>query len=303
MTYSNGSTTTLLHRKLGRGPPKHAPALHLGRYLTGVVPPHPTTVDHFANVTDWGLYGNDQYGDCGPVSVANQRKLITRYLTGTEQSVSQNDVFDLYRRSGNPNFDPTTDADDNGVDMQTMCEALLAGGIGGTKALAFAQVDVHNLDEVRAAMAIFGSVLLGVTLDTAQQTQTDAGLWDYRPSSTWGGHAILAGRYTSSATGADVAVITWAEIVGMTDRFWSHQVEEAWIVIWPEHLGSTAFQQGIDLATLAQDYTALTGGPFPVVTPPAPVPTPVPTPTPTPVSDADRALATAMRTWLAAKGL
>src|SRR5436190_16980905 len=106
------------------------------------------------------MYGNDQYGDCGPVSVANYIRLVTQYLTGAEVAVSQDAVFDLYRRSGNPNFDPATDADDNGVDMQTMLEALAAGGIGGGfKPVAFAKVDVTRVDEVRAAIAIFGGVL------------------------------------------------------------------------------------------------------------------------------------------------
>jgi hypothetical protein len=63
--------------------------------------------------------------------VANSRKLITRYLDAAEVSPSQNDVFDLHRRSGNPGFDPTLAAedpnqDDNGVDMQTMLEAAFA---------------------------------------------------------------------------------------------------------------------------------------------------------------------------------
>jgi hypothetical protein len=136
--------------------------------------------------------------NCGPVSVANSLKIITLEGTGVEVSVTQDDVFDLYRRSGNPNFDPETGADDNGVDMQTMLDALLKGGIGGRKPLAFAKVDVLNLDEVRAAIAYFGCVLDGVDLQTAQQRETDAGgPWDYDSSPEWGGHAITSGKYTS----------------------------------------------------------------------------------------------------------
>src|ERR1019366_2542785 len=36
-------------------------------------------------------------------------------------------------------------------------------------------------------------------------------------------------------------------------------VEEAWVVIWPEHLATTTFEQGVDQALLAADYQALTG--------------------------------------------
>lgn len=288
-------TTPDVARALGRRAPKNAPALRLAHVLTGAVPVHPVSVDHFSEVVDWGLYSNDRYGVCGPTSVANQRKLITRYLTGVESSPSQDDVFDLYRRSGNPQFDPATGADDNGVDMQSMCEALVSGGIGGVKALGFAKVDVSNLDEVRAAIAIFGSLLLGVNLETAQQVQTGRGLWDYAPSSEWGGHAVLAGRYTSAKTGGDLAVITWADVVGLTDLFEQHQVEEAWVVVWPEHLGTAEFQAGVDVAALASDYLALTGRPFPAVVPP---PAPGPQPAPSPVDAADLALAPLLRRFV-----
>ncbi len=44
-------------------------------------------------------------------------------------------------------------------------------------------------------------------------------------------------------------------------------VEEAWVVIWPEHLGSAEFLQGVDLAQLATDYQALTGNPLVLPTP------------------------------------
>jgi hypothetical protein len=105
-----------------------------------------------------------------------------------------------------------------------------------------------------------------------------------------------------------VSVVTWAEVVGSTDAFWSHQVEEAYVVIWPEHLGTKAFLEGVDRQALASDFQALTGRPFPVQ--PAPTPVPVP-PVPGPVVDAaDRAFLTALETftaagtaWRAAKGL
>jgi hypothetical protein len=253
------------HRRLGLRPSDpNRPALKLTRILAAEPPQHPTAVDHFTQVTDWGMYQNDKYGVCGPTTVANSRKLITRALTGVEHSPTQDDVFNLYRASGNPQFDPATGVDDNGVDMATMLSAVRNVGIGGTKSLAEAKVDVTDLNEVRAAIAIFGFLLLGVDLDTAQQDQTDTGVWDYQRSPGWGGHAVLAGAYRCRPIGADVKVITWAEVVGMTDAFWRRQVSEAWIVVWPELIGTEQFQQGIDTAALNADYEALTGRPGPL---------------------------------------
>lgn len=281
--------------QLGRRAPKNAPALKLARFLTWVTPRHPVAVNHFGGVSDWGLYENDRYGDCGPASVANLRKMVTLYLGGAERSPSQDDVFDLYRRSGNPGFDPVDPGGegDGGVDMQTMLEAVRAEGIGGVRCAGFAKVDHTNLDEMRAAIAIFGGLLLGVNLETAQQRQTSRGVWTWENSAEWGGHAVLAGAYTSAVSGSDVGVITWGEIVGLTRAFERHQLEEAWVVIWPEQQGTRAFQEGVNQAALAGDYFALTGRqwPTPGNTPPAPPPPGGP-------DDADRALAAVLHGWI-----
>jgi hypothetical protein len=63
----------------------------------------------------------------------------------------------------------------------------------------------------------------------------------------------------------DVKFITWAQETEFATSFWSGSVQgtplvqEAWVVIWPEHLGSAAFMQGVNLTQLAADYRTLTG--------------------------------------------
>lgn len=280
------------------------PVLKLANYLTGVVPTYPPAVDYFQRVPTWLLGQNDRFGTCGPTSLANLQLLVTTWLGDAPVRATDNDIFDLYRRSGNPQFNPATGAGDNGVEMTVMLSAALQGGIGGRKPLAFAAVNGSDPAETWAAGALFGGVLWGATLDTAQQAQTTAGLWDYSPSPVWGGHAILAaGRYSDQpGTTADrTGLVSWARVLDSTDTFITQQVQERYVVIFPEHLGTKAFQQGIDLTALAADYKALTGRDFPV-----PVPTPSPTPTPptpippTPVVDAaDTALVAAVGNWAA----
>jgi hypothetical protein len=75
-----------------------------------------------------------------------------------------------------------------------------------------------------------------------------------------GGHAILGGGYKT-----DVRFITWAQEIRFATSFWNGVVQgtplvdEAWIVVRPEHLGTAGFEQGVDQAQLAADYRALTG--------------------------------------------
>jgi hypothetical protein len=264
--------------KFGRKPPKNAPALMLANFLSGVIPEHPLSEDYLSKLQNWQMLGNDQYGDCVAVTWANMRRLVTATLA-TEYYPTMDQVLRLYKTQ-NPNF-PTQD---DGMDIQTCLEYLhQTGGPDGTKVVAFARVNYSNLDEVKAALAIFGCLWIGINVQKANVIEFNTGQpWDYVSGSpNEGGHSVIGGGYTGVAS-KDVNFITWAQETEFTDNFWNKQVEEAWVVIWPEQFGSVEFQQGIDLVQLAADYKELTGDDLPTTTP-TPVPSgPTPTPNPAP---------------------
>lgn len=247
--------------KTGLKTPSNKRALLASSFLTGVLPKVPVAADHLGKLT-FGLYANDRFGVCGPTSVANLARLVSGGLLGTEIQPSQEDVFRLYRLSGNPNFNPNDpNTEDNGVDMQTMLEALLQHGIGDGKGgvikpLAFAKLDTANEAELTAAVSIFGGALWGVLLENAQKAQTDRRLWSFRKSAVWGGHAVMNGAYEARA---HEDVITWAERVATTRGFRKHQLQQAFLVVWPWNIEHPAFQAGVDLAKLKGAYKALTG--------------------------------------------
>ena len=259
--------------KYGRRPPKNAPALRLASFLSSAVPAHPRSEDYLAKLTDWQMLGNDAAGDCNAVTWANMRRLVTAALSA-ENYPTQAQVWQFYQTQ-NPGFDPNGTSrtngpgsqDDQGMDVQTGLEYLhKTGGPDGVKAVAFAKVAPTNLNEVKAALAIFGGLWLGIMVLNANQQQFSEGhSWtDVSGSPIDGGHAILGGGYTT----ATVKFITWAKETKFAKSFWDGSaqgqplVQEAWVVIWPEHLGTKAFQQGVDQAALAADYQALTGGPL-----------------------------------------
>ena len=45
-------TDRIIGKRLGKRPPSGKPALMLADVLTGVVPDHPATAEHFSRVTD-----------------------------------------------------------------------------------------------------------------------------------------------------------------------------------------------------------------------------------------------------------
>jgi len=268
--------------KLGRRAPKNAPALRLGPLLTGVVPAHPASEDYLAALHGgWAMLGNDQYGDCVAVTWANVRRLVTTTLTPHGYYPPWSQVEAVYKTQ-NPGFP----GQDDGMDIQTLLEYLVkTGGPDGVKAVAFAQVDHANVDEVKAALAIFGYLWTGINvLDSNMDEFNDGQPWDYDPaSSTDGGHSVVTGGYGlpgSGALGGDERFITWAQETSFTDAYWSREVEECWVVVWPEHLGSEAFVTGVNVAQLAADYQEITGRVLPVPVPPQPAPQPPAPPAP-----------------------
>jgi hypothetical protein len=265
--------------------------------LTGAAPAHPPAADYLAGVPAWCLGANTQFGTCGPVYVANSAILTWQHLLREAITVSDADIFDLYRRSGNPGFDPATGDGDGGVDMTVMLSALVKGGLwithpGGARELAkplcFAKHGT-GIETVHAVTSIFGHCGLGLDLDVAQQAQTDRGLWDHVAGSRpWGGHATCGGAYTSASGPGqpDVKLVTWAAVVGTTDAFLANQLPEAYVIVWPPLWSNPAFQAGVDQAALASDYQQVTGRPFPI-----PRPAPV---VPLQADTADQALAAAL---------
>lgn len=271
--------------KTGRRKPKNAPALRAASFLkaeAAQLPAHPSSENYFKVITDWQMLGNDKYGDCVAVTWANERHAISRLLLGKNTYPSLDDVIKFYKTQ-NPNFP----SQDDGMEIQTALEYLVHnGGPDGVKPLAFAKVDHTNLEEVKAALAVFGMVWVGIDVQNANMTQFNRGLpWDYVPGSADdGGHSVVGGGYLGQSTN-DVQFITWGSETGFTDNYWNHKVEEVWVVVWPEQIGTAQFQAGVDQVALASAYEQLTGRSFPVqpAPNPTPAPTPVPTPTPNPI--------------------
>lgn len=289
--------------KYGRKAPVNKPALLLKDVLASTTISYPAQIDHLSQFLGWNMLDNDRYGDCVPVAIANSIALTTTVLSGSTVYPSLDQVLAFYK-SQNPGF-PTQD---DGMVIQDALSYLVTTGLGGKKALAFAKVDITNHAEVKAAIAIFGFGILGINVQTINQSQFDQGRpWDYNPASpVEGGHAILGGGESSDPT-REINFVTWGAETAFTDLFWKHQVEEFWVVIYPEHLGTRQFLEGIDSAKLAADYKSLTGRDFPApapvtpgpVTPPSPGPSPAPKPVPVALDAAEQALAVAAKVYLA----
>jgi hypothetical protein len=258
--------------KLGRAKPIYdRPKLHMKNFIRQI-PDHPVTADDLTGIR-FGMDGNDRYGVCVPTGYDNFRRLVTGLLEKKQEDASQDQIFDWYKTQ-NPQFNPGTDADDNGMVIQLFLEYLVKEG----QIAGFAAVDSSNIEELKAAAYIFLGLVVGVNLEVAQQAQTGRGVWDYVSNTDeWGGHCVMTGAYGNEG----LYCVSWAQKILMTVNFIAEQLEEAWVVLLPEHISHPDFRQYFDLQKFAVAYTEITGRPFPVDVPPQPAPVP-PAPTPEP---------------------
>lgn len=268
----------------------------------------PASADWLSKITDWPMYGNDTVGDCTCAAAGHMIEQWSGYASSV-QEITEDAVMSAY--SAVSGYNPNTGANDNGAVMQDVLDYWRKNGIGGHKILAFAEVNVSDLNECRLAVAEFGTIYLGINFPASAMDQFNEGKpWDVvRGSQIEGGHAINAGWY--DATSNTWKVVTWGQVQEMTQAFFDKYVEEAWVIATEDWVGSDGkVPTGVDVAALGKQFTGLTGedSPFPAPSPeptpqpqPTPDPEPTPEPTPEPPNDVDTELAEALTRILATK--
>ena len=228
-----------------------------------VIPP---SANYLKSFETWLILGNDKIGDCNAVAWANQRRLVSSKLGSKELYPGLDQVLEFYKTQ-NPDFDPESQkfgpgsSADCGMSVQEGLHFLVKnGGPDGTRALAFAKVDVKIVQDVQAALATFGSLWLGLgikVLDNNKQEFDDGKPWTVSgDASKFGRHAVLAGGYNP-----EVQFVTWGQTASFSQGYWAREdmVDEAWVVIWPEHVGTRRFMVGVNFQQLAEEFHELTG--------------------------------------------
>jgi len=279
--------------KLGRLPADPTkPKLKLSSFLTGAAPlAYPENRDWLSQVSSWPMYLNDRLGSCTCATIGHLIQIFNRYGQKQDVRVSDDDVLTAY--SAVSGYDPVSGDNDNGAVVQDVLNYWRKEGVGGHKILAFAQVDFRNPDELRQALNIFGNIYLGIDFPNSAMLQFYRGeAWDVVPDSySVGGHAINAGYYDVSD--GMWKIVSWGEVVPMTQAFFDRYTDEAWVVISQEWLDANGRNpEGIDMQTLGEEFTRITGelSPFPEV---QPIPNPAPV-----INQVDEDFAKVAKEWL-----
>lgn len=249
--------------KRGRRPPVHTrrtmqSALALSRALAPLGAPPAVSDDYVSAVTKqapngWGMYLNNQLGDCVCADSGHQVMLHTANA-GTIVIPTDQDVLALYEAVGG--YVPGNPSTDQGCDETSMCQYLETTGLAGQKSAGTAMVDPSNLDNLRWTTQIFGACRLGIIVDDAMEQQFDSGQpWETPAAAndpSAGGHDVPIVKYDSQYA----YVVTWGRLqaVAWTLLAQSSFLDEAHAEVWPDFLqaGGTA-PNGFSLQQLLSD--------------------------------------------------
>jgi hypothetical protein len=276
------------YRKLGRLPEDpRKPRLQLKHYLKAAYKGSvPDVVDYSGKVATWPMYLNDRLGDCTAADAGHGVQQWTAWGQGQPVTVGDNDVEAFY--SGSTGYDSQDPSTDQGGTMQEVNDYFRKTGLAGHSIEAFFRVDTDDLDEVRAALYLFGCVSVGMAFPGFAMDQFEAGqpwhVQNPRPRNykIEGGHDVLV---VAARKGGNLTVVTWGRLQEVTPAFWmaymgSHGQGEAWARVETDWAAKTGVSpaNALTVDQLNDAFQQLTGHPGPFV---APVPAPGP-PAPVP---------------------
>lgn len=288
--------------KYGRKPVKHTPASFMRshimtRALNALGTPPPESPDWVSKVmtqaTSWGMYGNDEYGDCVCADCAHVEMLRTANV-GTIWIPTLTETLALYAHFQGYIGDPTDVKainaylanNDNGCNELDVINYLTTTGWDGKKLDGHANLDPTQLDQIKWAVCIFGASRLGINLpDSAQAQFASNQPWDYAPGAQLdGGHDVPVVQYAAGL----YYVVTWGKLQPVTEAFMTAKypdgtpyVEEAHAELafdWVNAAGTCPAK--LDLTQLVADLASIVEpqppAPTPVPSPPSPPPSPPP---------------------------
>lgn len=221
------------------------------------LPKHPASFGHESLVTEWGMLGNDQYGDCVWAGAAHETMLWNAIAGKPIPNFTDEAVLSDY--AAVTGFNPETGDGDNGTDMRDAAKYRQSTGIVDAdgnrhKIGAYVWVDKGDFDSFLEAVWLFGSAAIGFQVPQSAEDQFGEGkVWDVVKRSP-----IIGGHYIPGvADRAYPEFVTWAKIQPCTKNFYMTYVDTAVAYLSEEFLADGKSPEGFSLATLQYDLDKL----------------------------------------------
>jgi hypothetical protein len=243
--------------KLGRklGVSEIGSQFKLSDYLTDPLPVWDGPDDFTGERTDWGMAGNDTYGDCG---------LAGDYHKGMADAQTAGETLPPIPDSGTPTEQAIVaeylaydDGQDEGVDLGQWLLYRTTHTLAGLPMIGgFAQVNDWGA-EYQSAFHAFGGLYTGILVNSEMMDEFNAGKpWSSTATDWIGGHCV-------PHLARDAAIgkcVTWGATQEFTWPNWRAVREEAYVILTAEQMDAPGgVFHGVNVAALKADIQALGG--------------------------------------------
>lgn len=210
---------------------------------------------------DFGMLGNDRYGDCVFAGAAHETMLWNRISRKISLPFTDDCVLDDY--SAVTGFTRADPASDQGTYTRDALKFRQKTGVQDAtgarhKIAAYVQLDAGDWRQLMQATYVFGAVGMGFQFP-------DTAFWQFDHQQAWDVNAaasIVGGHYVpvvgTMASSKRATCVTWGRRQEFTRAFYQEFADEAWAILSLEVLNSAGKGlHGFDLAQLRADLAAL----------------------------------------------
>lgn len=236
--------------KLGKLPArKNSIQFKLDRFLDKTKLPKPpaafwSTRNKFTN---WGLFKNDEIGDCVWAGAANET-MQWAFEAGSSVVFSDENVISSY--SNVTGYDPNQPWTDNGTDMQQAASYRRKVGLEDIHGVvhqveAYVALKAGDYDQLKLAMWLFGGCGVGIMFPRSAMDQFERGEpWDVvKRTRIEGGHYIPAFGVNEKG---NIMVVSWGKVQEMTPAFYEKYCDEGVVYFDDERLKENISPEGFD---------------------------------------------------------
>lgn len=242
-------TTPNLNYKLGRLP-GHVPdgLRDLTWYAAGDLPAPPTSRPvPPPGDGDWGMDGNDRYGDCGVAGLHHGDMCVESDTATPVVLVAGPDITSYYLTY--------TGGQDNGVVLADFLTYVEKTGWFGHSVSAFAPVKIADMATLQFTINAYGFAYTGIQVTDLMMQASQAGQpWTadtFADGTVEGGHCIPLVGYDSQ----NLYCVTWGKVQAIQYSAWHLLAQEAWAVLMGEV--TARGNHGINLSALQADISRL----------------------------------------------
>jgi len=229
--YKSGKKQALIDHRIPR----------MSIFTQNKLPPAPPAYDWSTKVTEWGMLGNDQWGDCVECAILHWIMQMSTYA-GHPLVATLQEAEKFYEFTGFKQDDVSTDQGSyvlgtDGAIPYWGSQGVMCGG-QLSKVAGFLQIRRLNPVEWMQGIYYFGGMLTGIQLPPSiLGGDFVPELWTDYSGVPEGGHEILINGYEPTnlpnAGGRLWTNISWGQPYKMTETFLKHVIDETVVVIDP----------------------------------------------------------------------